>query len=70
MSTMLPWIEFAHGMRDALTDVLDDEIGGTPEKVLQGALDNLPFPAGNQADGYRYALAVLRLFIEGELPSV
>ena len=68
---MLDWIAFAQGARDALTDILDEEIGGTPEEVIQAHFDNAPFYGSSlHAQGYRSALGMMLLHVRGELPEV
>ena len=68
---MLAWIAFTQGARDALTDLLDDEVGGTPEEVIQAHMDNVPLADDRQwMIGYRAALAMMLLYVRGELPEV
>jgi hypothetical protein len=68
---MLDWIAFTNGARDALTDVLDEEIGGTPEEVIQAHMNNPPLSGRPfYAQGYRAVLAMLLLHVRGELPEV
>ena len=64
-SSKLPWIQFALGVRDAITDVLDDEVGGTPEEVLAA---NEPNASGYEdapmSQGYLAGIAILRAAVE------
>lgn len=65
---MKGWSYFIEGMRDACTDLLDNELGGTQRERIEGARREAQlagWPTNEpHTKGYLYALGALDLYLD------
>jgi hypothetical protein len=64
---MLGWSFFIEGMRDACTDLLDNELGGTQRERIEGAIREAVLSEWPRDEphtkGYLFLLAALDLYV-------
>lgn len=69
---MKNWSFFLEGMRDACTDLLDIETGGTQRQRVNNMMlgsDHWPLDDAH-TKGYRYALSAIDLYLDQVEPDV
>jgi hypothetical protein len=61
---VLAWLQFVEGVRDAMTDLLDDEVGGTPEEVVAANIANASgYEDAPRGEGYRLGCALVVAYL-------